>query len=124
MTLLCFLGGHIYMDSYRRSFALYKNLIKDQENYLKGIVGTPHVSQFKVNTTSGIYYKNLYIDLVDRVRQNIPPSPPPNDQNCKNCRNHFLQKQPKIDHEKDVKIGTALEEYFCNFVNEYFKEKK
>jgi hypothetical protein len=112
------------MDSYRRSFTLYKNLIGNQEIPLRAAVGTPYPSQFNVNINSADYYKILFIDLIDTYKQGMALPVPPNDQNCTACKNHFLGSPPIIDHEGDLKIGGVLEAYFCDFLNEYFKVKK
>ena len=111
------------MESYRRSVALYKNLIGNQAANLRNVVGTPFHSQFDVNQSQKIYYRNLYINLVDNFNKNIPPSSPPNDQNCKNCETHFLQQPPEINHAEDIRIGRVFEDYFSDFLNEYFRVK-
>lgn len=109
------------MEGYRRSYQLYSNLVKYGNQKLREIVNSPHATQFIVNSSTGRYFKTLYIDQLENS-DSSQLVPPPNDETCVGCKSHFLFKRPKIDHGNDLRIGSKLEHHFQSYLNSLFND--
>lgn len=110
------------MESFQNAYRLYGSFTKTRKEDLLKIVASPHPDQFKVSEQTGIYYKELYIDQINKDTKEELLSPP-DDETCKSCKSHFLIKRPKIDHSTDLKIGGILEDEFKRYINYIFNKQ-